>query len=155
VLPVEASRDEVSEAGIFAAEGNEPMLEKVRATLEDLLVACERSGTWQADRASGLVGRVLDQLERDGLAKQTPEHPGGHWKLPELDDDARRRWLELDLMAEMAWCVGWAIDWRAPDDDRIGYLKREAEVTFNFLDPFAAAQRWLDEHWDPEVQPVA
>ena len=30
-----------------------------------------------------------------------------------------------------------------------------AEVILSALDPFAAAQKWLDVHWNPEVVPVA
>lgn len=154
LLKAQAAK-ELSDGGVFRATSHE-MVSRIRQTLEDLLVLSERSGTWQADRASGITGRVLDQLDRDQAALRKPEYPFAHWNHPDLDDRLRLAWLECDLVGTMAHCVGWEVTtWErhggtALEAERLDYLYREADMILGADDVFEAADAWLDQHWDPE-----
>jgi hypothetical protein len=152
LLKAQAAR-ELSEAGIFDKAAPETV-ERVRTALEALLMTCEASGTWQADRAAGITGRVLDQLELVEIAREKPRYEGGFWNHPDIPDRDRLAILETELLAEMARSQGWLVQWqvrRPIDDERIAFLSEQAEGLFAADDPVAAANAWLDENYRPEA----
>ncbi len=143
---------ELSDAGVFAAASQETR-ERVRGTLEQLLLACEANGGWQADRAASVTGRVLDQLDKLELTLVKPPWPCP-WDDDQLSVKDRMATLSLELLYVMGQCQGWDIHWqkhnrRPIDDERIAFLHLEADKICASDDVLAAASAWCDEHGVP------
>ena len=134
---------ELSDAGVFD-ESPPEAIDRVRDELEQLLRDAEAVGGWQSDRASSIAGRVLDQLDAE-----PEEEPTGdflpQWRHPDLDDEARFAWLELNLLFDMSRALHWRIEqeeWRERSK-RVRWLAKQAESIFDSESPLDAADAWL------------
>lgn len=122
--------------------------ELLRNELEALVVTAETNGSWQAQRASSVAGNCLDQLEAIDIAQQKPPCPYGSWKDTDMTRAQRFSWLQLDILVTFGFAV--RVDVRS-GPGRNGWVEREACAVLSAPDPLAAADAWLDEHWDPDT----
>jgi hypothetical protein len=94
--------------------------------------------TYAHGRAVTMASRILDELDREGLGR------GYRWDHPELSEEDRRAWFEVDVLAEMSRALGWNItreEWQA-GSGRVDRLVAEATGLLGAEDVFAAFEAW-------------
>jgi hypothetical protein len=131
---------EISDAGVLE-ELDPEARERLRVSIEKLLIQCESSGTWHGDRAAGLVGGVLDRMS---AYEQRLEDEANRGLWPAGDP-----WFPLDFPGELRVALGYPRTWDVPAEvtDADAELLAEAERAINASpDPIATANAWLKEH---------